>query len=179
MSALNKIIFKTAVAGLVWTAAVFCYGLGIFAMCFPGAMASFYDTVGDKRLSAMYHERVYERNPTPDNLYMILNKSISFNDSNRIIKYFDKFYARKDYATRVAQIREDREKRATADGHTGTMWELASNEDSRLRLAYINAFIELDRLSDALNAYNKHGEFVHEIFHEELKTILGIDNETI
>ena len=177
MNALNKIILKTAVTGLVWTAVVFCYGLGIFAMSFPGMMASFYDTVGDKRLSTMYHERVYKRNPTPSNLYTILDKSIILKDHGRVIKYFDKFYDLPDYEARVVKIREYKEKRALKDGLTETLWELACNEDNRLRFSYIDALIAKKRIPEAIEAYGEHSEFILEIFREQLKTILGINDE--
>ena len=87
MTTLNKIILRTAVEGLVWTVIAFCYGLGIFAMCFPGSMAQFYDLAGNTKLSAMYYGRVYDRSSTNQNLFFALSKSIEAHNNNATIKY--------------------------------------------------------------------------------------------
>jgi len=152
VSALNKIILKTAVAGLVWTAVVFCYGLGIFAMSFPGAMARFYDTVGDKPLGAMYHERVYKRNPTPENLYTTLDKFIQIKNHDKVIKYSEKMFKHKDYDRTVNNINK------FVRDHSKDVpfaLELACNADNYLRCSYIEALLAKGRKPEANQVFEK------------------------
>ena len=92
MNQLNKIILKTAIEGLVWTAIGFSFGLGVFAMSFPGEMAKFYDTVGNRYLSSMYYGRVYDRDQTEGNLYYALSKAILAENDKNTIKYGAEFF---------------------------------------------------------------------------------------
>ena len=139
MTTLNKIILKTAVAGLIWTVVIFSYGLGIFAMCFPHAMAEFYDTVGNASLSAIYRERIYQRDPTDKNLYYALDKFILAENYDKIVEYSEKLFARPKYNKLIDDINEFKEKRAGSDQ---LLLALACNEDNRLRCAYIKALLE-------------------------------------
>jgi len=90
---MNKIILRTAIEGLVWTVVAFCYGMGIFSMCFPGTMAQFYDSVGNKDLSALYYGRIYDRTNTNENLYYALSKNILAHNDSSVVKYGDKWFA--------------------------------------------------------------------------------------
>lgn len=152
VNALNKIILQTAVGGLVWTAVVFCYGMGIFAMIFPGTMASFYDTVGNKTLSAMYHGRVYQRDPADNTkLYTALEKAIAAKDDTKIIKYGTKFFAL-DAAVRndlLDQVDTHLRLRAGADQ---LKLGRGCNEDDRLRCRYIQALLKRNKDGDKTSA---------------------------
>ena len=156
MSPLNKIILNTAIHGLVWTAVVFSYGLGLFAVIFPGTMAKFYDTVGDKRLSAMYYERVYDRNPSAKNLFFVLEKYISAGNYKKVIKYSEKLfnvdnaeYSNSEYQNYVALVSAHIKERASEEMDDDEFIEIISDIDGRLRCAYIEALINRNRESDA------------------------------
>jgi uncharacterized protein (UPF0332 family) len=152
MSTLNKIIMFTAIQGLIWTAAVFSYGLGIFAKAFPEQMASFYDTVGNPQLSAMYYGRIYNENKNPENLFLVLTKNIDAKDTNGIIKYGNLWFSN-NANTREAIITQKDEyliegvtSRYTAGQLTENEYRAiiaqACNTDNRLRCSYVRALLE-------------------------------------
>ena len=156
MNALNKIIFRTAVEGLVWTVIAFCYGLGIFAMAFPTLMANFYDNVGNKRLSAMYHERAFERNPTNENLYRVLDKVILHQDHTKVIKYSKKMFELEDRdLDAFNKIINDvnAQKRALAGNNELILGFV--NEDDRLRSAYIRSLVAKGQTDKANTVFER------------------------
>jgi len=153
VNALNKIILRTAVEGFVWTMVVFCYGLGIFAMAFPSSMAAFYNAVDNRKLGAMYHERVYQRNPTAENLYLVLHSNTIHGNDAKIIKYGKKLFDETE-AEEYKKVIDDvnRHLRARANGN---YWELAlgCNEDDRLRRAYIEALVRKGHIDVAREVF--------------------------
>ena len=153
MTALNKIILKTAVSGLVWTAVLFSYGFGIFAFSFPRVMVDFMDVVGNTRLSAMYMERIYRRNPTPENLYFALDKFIIAQNNSKIIEFGKKLFDLEDenptiFNSIIDQINEFK-KESAADFPLILM---IINEDNRLRTAYIQARLARGAAGDKARA---------------------------
>ena len=167
MTTLNKIILKTAVAGLIWTAVVFSYGLGIFAICFPSVMTDFYVATGDKRLSALYSERSYKRNPNINNLYFALDKFILAKNNAKIIEYSEKLFENKEtYYSIVDQVSEFKRDRAAGDPIT---LGYLCNEDDRLRSSYIGALIKRGKVVDIIRA--------EEIFYEAITVGETFTNE--
>jgi hypothetical protein len=141
MNTLNKIMLQTAVSGLIWTAVVFCYGVGIFAVVFPGAMADFYDSVGNKNLSAKYYEQVFKNNPSDKNLYNALSKFITSGNDKKIIKYGGKFFAAESGVRTAVLDKVDEYLRSYAGNDTTALMH-GCNEDNRLRCAYIRAILK-------------------------------------
>jgi len=151
MRTLNKIILKTAVEGLVCTIIAFCYGMGVFAMAFPGQMAIFYDRVGDRTLAAMYHSRVYDRHGAPNQLYAALVKNILADNTCQTIKYGNKFFAPEFTTEREAIITAaDAQliEQATAQFPTAAasrelLIAKSCNMDDFLRSGYIAALLKV------------------------------------
>ena len=141
MNTLNKIILTTAIQGLVWTAILFSYGIGIFAMAFPAQMASFYDTAGDSKLGAMYHGRVYDRKPSTQNLYYAFSKNVEAKNTKGIIKYGKIWFEKTDEWVRDDITDEvDEVLIASAQGNTVALG-LVGNTDDYLRRGYIRALL--------------------------------------
>lgn len=162
VTVMNRIILTTAVQGLLWTAVAFCYGMGIFAMAFPGQMAKFYDTVGDRTLSALYYGRVYERNKTPENLYNALEKNILANKTGAIIKYGKIWFDGTDRDDVINQVDKYLIERTDANYPAGISVALdnmrafvmgrACNTDDRLRTGYIRALLSTNKTADFAEA---------------------------
>ena len=141
MTTLNKIILRTAVEGLVWTIVVFSYGLGIFAMSFPGVMANFYDTVGNRRLSAVYHSRVYQRNPSPENLFFAFSRNMDIRNDGRVIRYGIKFFDELDANERDRIVTDVDAHLVTRAGYNTLAIQTATNTEDRLRRGFIRALL--------------------------------------
>ena len=141
---LNKIIFRTAIEGLVWTIVVFSFGLGVFSMAFPGAKANFYDTVGNHRLSAMYHSRVHARSATPENLFTAFDRNLVAGNSGAIIRYCTAFFVNLEPAERDRIITRVDAHLVQRAGECEITIAIATNTDDRLRRGFIRALLNSD-----------------------------------
>jgi len=92
-SYLNRFILRTSIVGLVYTVVIFSFGLGIFAFAFPRTMANLFDATGNARLSAIYHTRIFDRNPNDtQQLYLALARNVDAGRDNEIIRLGKKFF---------------------------------------------------------------------------------------
>ena len=153
MNALNKIIFKTAAEGLVAVAVVFCYGMGIFAFAFPGAMASFYDIAGNTRLSALYHTRVYNRSSTPQNLFNALHANIIAGNDSRTIELGERFFDTSFTTQREAILASEDARMVAGAGEGALAIGLGTNTDNRLRMGVVRAHIAQGNNAQAVQMF--------------------------
>lgn len=92
MNQTNKLIFKTAGYATAWVFVGLCYATAFFAMIAPGVMADLAGAMGDRGLDAVYTGRVYDQDPTAENLYLAFNKAIVAHDDGLIKKYGHRWY---------------------------------------------------------------------------------------
>jgi hypothetical protein len=94
MNQLNKIIIKTAFISFVGAFTFFAYFLGVFAVVFPQHMARFADALGNQRMSAMYHIRIFERSGDVEDLFNVVMKVL---DAPRVICYTELLIEHEDF----------------------------------------------------------------------------------
>ena len=170
---MSKIVLRTAIYSFIGTVAVFCYGLGIFSMCFPRSMADFYDSVGNTRLSAMYYGRIYERNKTNENLYFALSKNILAHSDSATIKYGDKWFALDEIVQKNLTEQVDAYLINDAlDEHEKDILTMY-NTDFVLRRGYIVALINKGQTTKAKDFLNSCPEEVQEKLRDSLTKELG------
>lgn len=138
-----------------WTLGIafvtFSYGCAIAGMIFPLQFAGFCESLGARAATAQYFENYYHRNPTPENLYLTLDKYIQANNNKKVIEYFEKLYFdnNSDYNTLVAKFNGELINAAERKEE----FALTGNEDSRLKENYIGALLKQKRDGDAKSFY--------------------------
>ena len=172
MNGVNKLIFKTAAVSLVAVAVVTCYAVGIFAFAFPKPMSNFADALGNKSMSAAYHERVYKRDKTNENLYFALDKFIIAEKHGKVITYFEKFYEKAEYASMVVAVSKYKEERATTITDPDVR-ALVCDEDNRLRVAYIRALVAKHDYINAKGFLVHSGDKILPVFKDYFEELLG------
>ena len=174
MTAINKIIVRTAIDGLIGAVVVFCYGLGIFSMCFPGVMADFYDEVGNTKLSAMYYGRVYERTSTNENLYYALSKNILAHSDSAVIKYGNKWFALDpDIQTKLTSQVDVYLTKDLVDGSAEKTALEIFNTDFVLRRGYVVALINKGEKGKATDFLDNHCPKNQDLLYASLTIELG------
>lgn len=131
---------------------VFSYGSAIASLFFPLKFGEFMEQLGSLNAAANYYERNYQRDSTPKNMYLTLEKFTQANNSEKVIEYFELLYFNNnddykelvdgfnDYLFDIAVSRTVVSKKEYAN---------AGNEDSRMKSAYVRALLHENRGDDA------------------------------
>ena len=145
---MTQIVVKTALATFIIAFATFSYGLFILGYISPITMAKFTDTLGASNASGMYYERVFARDRTPKNLYLVLNSYIVAQNHRKILTFAEELFEWPDgaYEDIVAEV--NLAGRAGASNKSELL--LWSNEDNRIKSTYAAACLFTGRDTVAL-----------------------------
>ena len=148
---LNKIILKTALYSFAGAFIFFSYVLVIVGHVFPATMAGWAESLGATGASAMYRERVYNSNKTPENYYLMLDKFVVTGDSAKIIKYAPGFFVLPEYEDIIDQVNDFKYSKAVLELEK----KLGCNEDDRFRRALLGAYLKKGRIDDATQVFKE------------------------
>lgn len=102
-------------------------------------------------MSAVYHERVYKRNPTDGNLYRAFSKHMANTNDAKTVKYGEKFLALENYDDIIIDINSQ----IYANELTNPSLGFLCNEDNRLRCGLIGAHIRMGNMERAIQLYHE------------------------
>jgi len=153
---LQHTIIKTGVLTLYFAFVTFSYGIALFGFAFPRAMAQFGDALGAHSSAAMFYERAYKREPTTENLYLVLDRYILARNHRQVVKSGDKFFDMADHDAVIAGVNEYFMERAGENKLNRLRW---CNEKNRLETALIVSLIKTGR---AERAATELGEMLSE-----------------
>jgi hypothetical protein len=149
-----KLVFGTAVRGVLITAISVCYLAGFFALVAPSAMADYFDLTANASASAIFRARACDQNETPDTIYLALQKNISVRNKQNVLKYGEKFFFKISETKRNAVI--DKVDAELLRGETGVARELLMtwNTDFYLRfwvIKYLRQAGQSEKASQVLD----------------------------
>ena len=123
--------------GVVGLTALF---LGIFT---PITMARIFEG-SDGNISLYFYKENYQKHKDINNLYLVVDKSIKFNNNSGIAEYYPKLNKEDRYDELIDFLNEENAK-------TDNMLQkvMMSNEDNRLKTRYVTAIAELGMRSEA------------------------------
>ena len=123
-------------------------------MVFPSVMADLYDNMGNTRLSAIYHTRVYDRNPTNENLFFALSAhTISEHSNKETVRLGRKFFIDMDWQERTAILDQADAYLVSKAGGDQITIGFATNNDDRMRRGFIRALLRRGDTQTAREMY--------------------------
>lgn len=150
---LTQVIIKTSVVTFCIAFAAFSYGLAVFGWIFPRAMVSLSDALGADNAAGMYCERIYNRDKTPENMYLVLDRYILAQNHKKVVTYGNKFLelensdkANCGYCKIITRVNSYYEDKAGNSKENLLQW---GNEDSRIKTAYTFALIKTGKSGQA------------------------------
>jgi len=150
---MTQLIVKTSAITFCIAFVTFSYGIAAFGLIFPRAMAKFCDTLGAENAAGMYYERVYNRDKTPENLYMVVDRYIMAQNYKKVVTYGSKFLDLEEsnkevcqYCKIIKKVNSHYEKKAGNNKYKLLQW---ANEDSRIKSAYTAALINTGKQTRA------------------------------
>ena len=144
---MKKVALKVALITLLSMIAVGAVVYGAFTLFAPHILGSVCEGLGAGENALYFYEKEYNRNKTTTNLYTILNKSIINSDAERVVKYFEIFYADENYAENVEIINETNHSKTASVLQNVSL----SNADNRLKTRYVSALCKLGQFEKAFN----------------------------
>lgn len=156
---LTQVIIKTSVVTFCIVFSTFSYGLAVFGWIFPHAMISLSDAIGADNAAGMYCERIYNRDKTPENMYMVLDRYILARNHKKIVIFGSKFLELEEsnkvnceYCKIITRVNSYYESKAGNNNNNLLQW---GNEDSRIKTAYAFALIKTGKLVKARESLEK------------------------
>jgi len=143
---ITQVILKTSAITLFIAFAAFSYGLALFGLIAPRAMASLCDSLGAANGAGKYYERVYEAKKTPENLYIVLDRYIKAENHKKVIIYAEKFFDHNEYDATIKKVNERGAELAGGNEINLVNW---ANEDNRIKCRYTVALLETNQKSKA------------------------------
>ena len=142
---MKKVALKVALITLLSIVALGAAVYGTFTLFAPHILGSLCESLGAGENGLYFYEKEYNRNKTTANLYTILNKSIIHSDSERIVKYFELFYADENYDENIEIINQTNYDTAGAVLQNISL----SNADNRLKTRYVSALCKIGQFEKA------------------------------
>ena len=93
---MNKTIVKTAVITLAVLLVLTTLLYSIVAIFAPQKMSDFYSDMGENELALKYQERVYKKQPSVNNLILVINLSIAADEEDETIFYVEELIKREN-----------------------------------------------------------------------------------
>jgi len=143
---LQNTIIKTSAWTLFFAFVIFSYGIAVFGLAFPRVMGKFSDALGAHSSAAMFCEREYNRKPTTENLYIVLDRHILAGNHRRVVKFGDKFFDMADHDAVIVGVNQHFRERAGTNKLNILRW---CNEDNRLKTAITVSLIKTGRAERA------------------------------
>jgi hypothetical protein len=135
----NKVIGKAALVSVLVLLFLFGSFIALFTFVYPAKLAEWSHSLGFSGISIFCYEKAYEKSQDVNDLYRLLNATITAKDDEKIIENFEKLYEdnSQNYKQFIAYI-NNYYMTSTQD----VLLQLqVTNEDVRLKRHYVQALV--------------------------------------
>lgn len=142
---MKKLVLKVSALTIVAILILLAIVYGCFSLFAPHLLGSLFERVGANNASLYFYEKEYNKNQNTTNLYRVLNKAIIFENNDKVIEYFEKFYNLENYEQNIETINE-----ANYNANGSVLENVSlSNADNRLKTRYVKSLCVASRFDDA------------------------------
>lgn len=151
---MKEVIIRTSAMTLFVAILTLAYGLTVFGWMFPRVMVDFSVSIGAHNAAGMYSERVYNRDKTPENLYLTLDRYIKAGNHKKVTSVGTKFFnlEPEDYKRVINEVNAHWEAEAAGNKLKLLQW---GNEDNRIKSAYIRALLREGKKDIAASKFDE------------------------
>ena len=136
MSRKESVLGSVIITSAVMVAIIFVVYLFI-ALFSPITLAHMYNNI-NHNLSLKYYEKVYLKSKELDDLYNLVNKSIEFDNDDKLVKYYPILESHEDYDELIAYL--DKTNYDANDTVESNLFR--SKEENRLKSRYVSALVK-------------------------------------
>jgi len=170
---LNKLILKTAGVTLLVLFVVTSYGFAMVMAISPQTMANLGTRLDARGMTAHAYYRLYRRDPSPQNLYLAINRMILANRYDQIIAHAPRLFASDQYDDIIAHV--NRVLGQDANTLDNRIYSLVANEHDRLRTAYLRAHVMRRNFNEAIEVFWEEIDAFYDVWNDP-EIFIYIDN---